>query len=63
MRSQHPELEHEAIARLAIVQSSGKMVLIEKLLPKLRQDGHRVLIFSQMVRVLDLIEEFVNNMR
>ncbi|KHN85375.1 Chromodomain-helicase-DNA-binding protein 8 [Toxocara canis] len=41
------------------LQSSGKLVLIAKLLPKLRADGHKVLIFSQMVRVLDIIEEFL----
>ncbi|KHN72797.1 Brefeldin A-inhibited guanine nucleotide-exchange protein 1 [Toxocara canis] len=40
-------------------RSSGKLVLIAKLLPKLRDDGHKVLIFSQMVRVSDIIEEFL----
>jgi SNF2 family DNA or RNA helicase len=35
------------------------MVLLEKLLHKLFTDGHKVLIFSQMVRVLDLLEELV----
>jgi SNF2 family DNA or RNA helicase len=40
------------------VQTSGKMVLLDKLLPKLRQEGHKVLIFSQMVRMLDLISEY-----
>jgi len=42
-----------------MVQSSGKLVLIDKLLPKLKADGHKVLIFSQMVRVLDIIEDYV----
>ena len=32
----------------ALIASSGKMVLIDKLLPKLRAEGHRVLIFSQV---------------
>ena len=40
------------------IQTSGKMVLLDKLLPKLRQEGHKVLIFSQMVRMLDLISEY-----
>jgi SNF2 family DNA or RNA helicase len=40
------------------VQTSGKMVLLDKLLPKLRQEGHKILIFSQMVRMLDLISEY-----
>ena len=43
----------------AIIQSSGKMVLVDKLLPRLRQNGHRVLIFSQMVKLLDIIEDYL----
>ena len=42
-----------------LVKSSGKMVLMEKLLQKLFAGGHKVLIFSQMVRVLDLLEELL----
>eukprot|EP00741_Cyanophora_paradoxa_P014824 tig00020825_g14300.t1 len=44
----------------ALVTASGKTVLLDKLLPKLKRDGHRVLIFSQMVRVLDILEDFMN---
>jgi superfamily II DNA/RNA helicase len=40
------------------ILSSGKMVLLDKLLPKLRQEGHKILIFSQMVKMLDLISEY-----
>lgn len=43
----------------ALVNSSGKMVLIDKLLPKLKASGHRVLVFSQMVRCLDLLEDYL----
>ena len=42
--------------------SSGKMVLVSKLLPKLRRDGHKVLIFSQFTMVLDLLEDYLNLM-
>ena len=42
-----------------LVQSSGKLVLVDKLLPKLNADGHKVLIFSQMIRVLDIIEDYL----
>lgn len=30
-----------------LVKYSGKLVLLDKLLPRLREQGHRVLIFSQ----------------
>ena len=43
----------------AMTESSGKMVLIDKLLPKLKAGGHKVLMFSQMIRVLDLIEDYL----
>ena len=39
--------------------NSGKMVLLDKLLTKLKTDGHRVLIFSQMVRLLDIISDYM----
>ena len=42
-----------------LVNSSGKMSLLAKLLPKLFAGGHKVLIFSQMVRCLDLLEEML----
>jgi len=42
-----------------LVYHSGKMVLLDKILPKLRQEGHKVLIFSQFVRVLDVLERYV----
>eukprot|EP01116_Phalansterium_solitarium_P021670 TRINITY_DN682_c0_g2_i1.p1 TRINITY_DN682_c0_g2~~TRINITY_DN682_c0_g2_i1.p1 ORF type:complete len:2198 (-),score=956.94 TRINITY_DN682_c0_g2_i1:231-6824(-) len=50
---------HDEIV-MGMVNASGKLVLIDKLLPKLRSGGHRVLIFSQMVRVLDILEDFLN---
>ncbi|KOO24287.1 associated with tfs and helicases family protein [Chrysochromulina tobinii] len=42
-----------------LVNSSGKMLLLDKLLPKLKADGHRVLIFSQFTKVLDLLEVLI----
>uniref|UniRef100_A0A8B9RJA2 Chromodomain helicase DNA binding protein 9 n=1 Tax=Astyanax mexicanus TaxID=7994 RepID=A0A8B9RJA2_ASTMX len=43
----------------AMVQSAGKLVLIDKLLPKMKAGGHKVLIFSQMVRCLDILEDYL----
>ncbi|XP_062993879.1 chromodomain-helicase-DNA-binding protein 8 isoform X5 [Elgaria multicarinata webbii] len=43
----------------AMVRSSGKLVLIDKLLPKLKAGGHKVLVFSQMVRCLDILEDYL----
>uniref|UniRef100_T1J482 DNA helicase n=1 Tax=Strigamia maritima TaxID=126957 RepID=T1J482_STRMM len=43
----------------AMIHSSGKLVLMDKLLPKLKVNGHRVLVFSQMVRCLDILEDYL----
>ena len=52
-------LDYNKLYAEQLVKSSGKMVLMEKLLHKLFDGGHKVLIFSQMVRVLDLLEDLI----
>ena len=52
------ELPHEKHFQ-AMVQASGKLVLIDKLLPRLKDGDHKVLVFSQMIRVLDIIEDYL----
>ncbi|KAJ2777432.1 chromatin remodeling complex Adenosinetriphosphatase [Coemansia javaensis] len=41
-----------------LVNNSGKMVVLDKLLARLREQGSRVLIFSQMSRMLDILEDY-----
>jgi len=43
-----------------MLRFSGKFILLEKLLKKLHAQGSKVLIFSQMVRVLDCLEDYLN---
>ena len=43
----------------ALITSSGKMMLLDQLLTKLRKDNHRVLIFSQMVKMLDILSDYL----
>lgn len=43
-----------------LVRTAGKMILLDKLLAKLEQDKHRVLIFSQMTRMLDIIQDYLD---
>lgn len=45
----------------ALIKSSGKLLLLQKMLRKLKDGGHRVLIFSQMTKVLDLLEDFLEH--
>ncbi|GAA5829787.1 hypothetical protein JCM11251_007878 [Rhodosporidiobolus azoricus] len=41
-----------------LVEAAGKMLVLDKLLKSMKAKGSRVLIFSQMSRVLDILEDF-----
>ena len=40
------------------MDNSGKLKVLDQLLTKLKENGDRVLIFSQMTTVLDIIEDY-----
>lgn len=46
-----------------LIKGSGKLMLLDKLLVRLKDTGHRVLIFSQMVMMLDIIAEYLQHRR
>uniref|UniRef100_A0A671WLY9 Proliferation-associated SNF2-like protein n=1 Tax=Sparus aurata TaxID=8175 RepID=A0A671WLY9_SPAAU len=41
-----------------LVQSSGKFLILDSLLPALKERGHKVLIFSQMTSILDILMDY-----
>jgi SWI/SNF-related matrix-associated actin-dependent regulator of chromatin subfamily A protein 2/4 len=42
-----------------IMRSSGKFDLLDRILPKMKASGHRVLLFTQMTRLLDVLEPYL----
>ncbi|XP_055907342.1 chromodomain-helicase-DNA-binding protein Mi-2 homolog isoform X2 [Eupeodes corollae] len=43
----------------SMTKAAGKLVLLSKMLKLLKDQGHRVLIFSQMTKMLDILEDFL----
>ncbi|XP_070577930.1 chromatin-remodeling ATPase INO80-like [Ptychodera flava] len=43
----------------SLIMDSGKLFVLDKLLTKMKAQGHRVLIYSQMTRMIDLLEDFM----
>ncbi|RLV99065.1 hypothetical protein DV515_00010278 [Chloebia gouldiae] len=43
-----------------ILEASGKMCLLDKLLSFLYAGGHRVLLFSQMTQLLDILQDYMD---
>ncbi|XP_048586303.1 chromatin-remodeling ATPase INO80 isoform X2 [Nematostella vectensis] len=45
--------------RNSVISDSGKLTVLDGLLTKLKLQGHRVLIYSQMTRMIDILEEYM----
>eukprot|EP00658_Telonema_sp_P-2_P033936 TRINITY_DN24817_c0_g1_i1.p1 TRINITY_DN24817_c0_g1~~TRINITY_DN24817_c0_g1_i1.p1 ORF type:complete len:804 (+),score=279.94 TRINITY_DN24817_c0_g1_i1:46-2412(+) len=57
----HPYLFEEKDTEItddAIIECSGKMQMLDRLLPRLFAGGHKVLVFSQMTKMLSIIEDY-----
>ncbi|KJH48544.1 CHDCT2 domain protein [Dictyocaulus viviparus] len=53
-----PKLKNGMYEGTQLIKNAGKFVLLQKMMRKLKEDGHRVLIFSQMTMMLDILEDF-----
>ncbi|CAH0402349.1 unnamed protein product [Chilo suppressalis] len=42
-----------------LVSDAGKLTVLDSLLKRLKERGHRVLIYSQMTKMIDLLEEYM----
>ncbi|KAK7349507.1 hypothetical protein VNO77_06930 [Canavalia gladiata] len=58
----HPLLNYPFFSDLSkefIVRSCGKLWILDRILIKLQRTGHRVLLFSTMTKLLDILEEYL----
>ncbi|TKY65425.1 ATP-dependent helicase BRM [Spatholobus suberectus] len=59
----HPCLNYPLLSELStdlIVKSCGKLWILDRILIKLQRTGHRVLLFSTMTKLLDILEDYLN---
>ncbi|XP_056141606.1 chromodomain-helicase-DNA-binding protein 4 isoform X2 [Lampris incognitus] len=54
-----PKIPNGMYEGSALTKASGKLLLLQKMMRKLKEGGHRVLVFSQMTKMLDLLEDFL----
>lgn len=55
-----PKRPNGAYEGEALIKSAGKFVLLQKMLKRLKEQGHRVLIFSQMTKMVKKEEKCLN---
>ena len=58
--SDEGEFDIENSDKSTLVDRSGKLEVLAKILPLWKKQGHRVLIFSQWKKMLDIIQHFMN---
>uniref|UniRef100_A0AAQ6AEU3 DNA helicase n=1 Tax=Amphiprion ocellaris TaxID=80972 RepID=A0AAQ6AEU3_AMPOC len=56
-----PKMPNGMYDGAALTKAAGKLLLLQKMMRKLKEGGHRVLVFSQMTKMLDLLEDFLEN--
>jgi SWI/SNF-related matrix-associated actin-dependent regulator 1 of chromatin subfamily A len=58
---EYPAYLSEYIVPAEMLYNSPKLMRLKSLLPELISQGHRILVFSQWTRLLDLLEVFMND--
>ena len=58
-----PWMDESSTVDDTLVSASGKMLLLDRLIPCLLAKGHKILIFSQFKTQLDIIEEWATELR
>ena len=43
-----------------LVESSAKLVTLDRILEHLAEHNHKVLVFSQMTRMLDILQDYLH---
>ena len=54
-----PTFDGEYVLGEHILENSSKLMFLDRLLAKLRVSGHRVLLYSQMTRMLDILQDYL----
>ncbi|KAI5958362.1 STH1 [Candida theae] len=52
-------LDSSKLTNDLIWRTSGKFELLDRILPKFKKSGHRVLMFFQMTQIMDIMEDFL----
>ncbi|GIY43299.1 hypothetical protein CDAR_27011 [Caerostris darwini] len=57
--AEHLGLSNSMISGPDLYRASGKFELLDRILPKLRKTGHRILLFCQMTTLMTIMEDYL----
>ena len=55
-----PDIHDEGVTLEDIIEASGKLSVLDRILIKLKENDHRVVIFSQFTSMLDILADFLH---
>merc|ERR1719509_388184 len=58
--ARHLGLGTDVVHGQDIYRSSGKFELLDRIFPKLKRSGHRILLFCQMTALMTILEDYLN---
>lgn len=58
--AEHMQISGGIVSGPTVFRASGKFELLDRILPKLKATGHRVLIFCQMTSLMTIMEDYFN---
>jgi len=58
--ARHVNMPTDVIQGPDIFRASGKFELLDRIFPKLKRSGHRILLFCQMTQLMTILEDYLN---
>merc|ERR1712096_580306 len=57
--ARHVGMPSDVVTGPDVYRSSGKFELLDRLFPKIKRSGHRVLLFCQMTQLMTILEDYL----
>ena len=57
--ARHVNMPSDTVIGPDVIRASGKFELLDRIFPKLKASGHRILLFCQMTQLMTILEDFL----
>merc|ERR1712012_445153 len=58
--ARHVGMPGDVVTGPDLYRSSGKFELLDRIFPKMKRSGHRILLFCQMTQLMTILEDYLN---
>merc|ERR1719251_586378 len=58
--ARHTGMPSDVVQGPDLYRASGKFELLDRIFPKIKRSGHRILMFCQMTQLMTIMEDYLN---